>query len=767
MDWPGDDSMIVCNLYAGIHHESDDLLRWMSPRATADHYIGKLQPPYRAIARPIDSEDTVNALPACPEAHRRTDDTSFFTAAPAIRAQFRSGLRFTTTISIHMKTFDVIVVGGGHAGAEAAWAAANLGVQVALVTLEPNRIGLMPCNPSIGGLAKGQMVREIDALEGLMGLAADATGIMFKELNTSRGPAVRGPRCQCDKHAYAKTVQSLLRSRSEITLIAGSVERVLLEDSAGQEPVGRAVRTSSVLGVTILDTNAHCERELHAPAIVITTGTFMRGLMHRGEDRISGGRDGESASYGIAAWLHEVGFELGRLKTGTPPRLRRSTIDWDHLEPQLGDQHPSPFSELTAVGLNPAAPAFPALAQVECRITQTTPEIHALIRSNLDRAPIHNGQIESAGPRYCPSIEDKVVRFADRESHHVFLEPESHDDESVYCNGISTSLPADIQVKIVRAMPGCEYAEILKFGYAVEYDSVRPHQIDATCMAKRFFGLFFAGQINGTSGYEEAAGQGLLAGLNAARVAQGMSPVTLGRDQAYIGVMMDDLVTRTPVEPYRMFTSRAEHRLLLRADNAPDRLTPLGRSLGLLTDTRWRLFERRRALCCHLNGRIDATRIHGEPLAHILKRPGYSADDLERALAQPQGDIVSDKIADWEARDLQSDNHADALIVRAALSTVLANRQYAGYLARQDAEIRRCAEMESRRIPDSIDYERAPGLRAEARRALARFRPATFGQAGRLEGVTPADLSILMIAAKRGRGDAQEALSAAAECAGA
>jgi tRNA uridine 5-carboxymethylaminomethyl modification enzyme len=610
------------------------------------------------------------------------------------------------------KRFDVIVVGGGHAGAEAAWAAANLGAQVALVTLDPARMGVMPCNPSIGGLAKGQIVREIDALGGLMGLVADATGIMFKVLNTSRGPAVRGPRCQCDKHAYAETVQSFLQRRTEITIIAGSVESI---DSTG----------ARIRGVTVRPATG--ERfSLVAPAVVLTTGTFMRGLMHCGAERIEGGRHGEGAANTISAALRDLGFELNRLKTGTPPRLRRSTIDWSGLEAQHGDADPIPFSDLTTNGLNPQAPGFPAIEQVECRVSSTNAAIHDIIRDNLHLAPMYNGQIDSAGPRYCPSIEDKVVRFADRDSHHIFLEPESLRDESVYCNGISTSLPAAIQQEIVRRVPGCERAEILQPGYAVEYDMVPAHQIDATCMTKRVHGLFLAGQINGTSGYEEAAGQGLLAGLNAARCSRGDEAVTLGRDQAYIGVMMDDLVTKTPVEPYRMFTSRAEHRLLLRADNASDRLTPLGREWGLVDEARWRVYERRAEALKRVHRTIDQSRRHGESLATLVKRPGFDVAELRESIASDIDESV--------------------------LATALADRQYAGYIARHQAEVKRQASMEHRRIPATIDYAIIQGLRAEARESLTQFRPATFGQASRLEGVTPADLSIILIEARRARG---------------
>jgi len=600
--------------------------------------------------------------------------------------------------------YEVIVIGGGHAGAEAAWAAANLGADVALVTLDPEKIGVMSCNPAIGGLAKGQIVREIDALGGLMGLAADASGIMFKTLNTSRGPAVRGPRAQCDKHAYAETVRAMLRSRERIEIVAAAVESFSLEAGLVRGVVAREPGTGQAF-------------TLRADAVVLTTGTFMRGLMHTGDRRTPGGRVGEAPSVGLSDTLRSLGFELGRLKTGTPPRLRRSTIDWEALEPQRGDEPPSPFSDLTDRA------RFPRLEQVECRISRTTPEAHDRIRANLHRAPMHNGQIGVAGPRYCPSIEDKIVRFPDRESHHVFLEPESHRDESIYCNGVSTSLPEDVQRAVVASMPGCERAEILRCGYAVEYDMVRPHQIDATCMTRRIAGLFLAGQINGTTGYEEAGAQGLVAGLNAARFARAEERVTLGRDEAYIGVLMDDLVTKTPVEPYRMFTSRAEHRLLLRADNAADRLTPLGRRLGLVDDRRRRAHEARRERIEALDAAIDSTRIDAEPLSLLVRRQGFDADALRRAVP-----------GDW----------SDAVI-----ETVLAERRYAGYIERQRAEVKRQAAMERRRIPAQLDYALVPGLRAEAREVLARFRPTTFGQAQRLEGVNPADVSILLVEAQR------------------
>jgi tRNA uridine 5-carboxymethylaminomethyl modification enzyme len=658
--------------------------------------------------------------------------------------------------------FQVIVIGGGHAGVEAAWAAANaLGEPgaVALITLDPSKIGVMSCNPAIGGLAKGQIVREIDAMGGLMGLATDATGIQFKVLNTSKGAAVHGPRAQCDKHAYAEAVQRMLAARPEIRIIAGSVERIVVERGRA---AGVVVTPASHDGTASLT--------LHAPAVVLTTGTFMRGLMHTGETKTPGGRYGEAAAVGISAALRDLGFELGRLKTGTPPRLKRDSIRWDELEPALGDERPRPFSDLSQVGWRlsdggsgealahrpahglshpasdiphptsfaPSLLTFPVLPQVDCRLTATNAAIHDAIRANIHRAPMYSGQIDSIGPRYCPSLEDKVVRFADRDSHHVFLEPESlrpGHDQWIYCNGISTSLPADVQDVIVHGLPGCENAEILRYGYAVEYDMVKPHQIGATGMTKLVEGLFLAGQINGTSGYEEAAGQGLIAGINAARHARGQPLVTLGREQAYIGVMMDDLVTKTPTEPYRMFTSRAEHRLMLRADNAADRLTPVAIDLGLLDGTglgrlRRELFAERRARIDAIERLIDAARVDGEPLSALIRRPEYD---------------VGRFAADLDRLDPAAGHGRH----HAAVFTVHTERFYQAYIHRQKAEVRRHQELERRRIPRTIDFTRLPNIRHEARQALSRFRPETLGQAARLEGITPADVTLLSVLIRR------------------
>ena len=618
------------------------------------------------------------------------------------------------------KHHDSIVIGGGHAGVEAAWTAANLGADVALVTLDPSKLGVMSCNPAIGGVAKGQMVREIDALGGLMGRAADATGIMFKMLNTSKGSAVHSPRCQSDNRAYPRYIQSAVASRPEITVYAAAADDLVIERVADEE---RCVGVVLSGRECVPGSMHHDGVMLRAGAVVLTTGTFMRGLMHTGESRTEGGRYGEAPAVGMSHTLQRLAFELGRLKTGTPPRLRRSSIDWGALEPQWGDQPPVPFSDLTD-----RTEGWPPLEQVACRITSTSHAIHEHIRANIHRAPMFSGQLDSVGPRYCPSIEDKVVRFADRQSHHVFLEPESHETETVYCNGIATSLPTDVQDRIVAGMPGCEHAEILMYGYAVEYDMVRPHQILATGMTKRYPGLFLAGQINGTSGYEEAAGQGLIAGLNATRFAAGASEVVLGRDQAYLGVMMDDLVTKTPVEPYRMFTSRAEYRLLLRADNAADRLTPLAERLGLASPERVSRMRRRTESVARLQRHIDETTVDGEPLALVMRRPAFRPADLVSLLS-----------AQFAAE-----------LPAGVIDTVTAERHYEGYIARQTAEIKRQSEMEHRPVPDWLFESRIDGLRTEAWTALTRFRPATLGQASRLEGLSPADMTVLLVALKRG-----------------
>lgn len=647
--------------------------------------------------------------------------------------------------------YAVIVIGGGHAGVEAAWAAANIlarrsdageHARVALVTMDPSRIGTMSCNPAIGGLGKGQIVREVDALGGIMGRAIDAAGIQFRMLNTSKGAAVRGPRAQADKYAYRAEVQRLLATRANLDIWAGTVDDLVIEEACirgvvlpvGAGPVApdESLIEANLRNESIAqplyprapkqEDRASAPVMLRAMNVVLTTGTFMRGLMHTGEERTSGGRVDEQAAVGISAMLRSLGFELGRLKTGTPPRLAAESIDWSSLRAQPGDVEPIPFSDRTPSAL--PSRRFPNLPQILCHETRTTAEVHELIRANLHRAPMYAGRIDAeCGPRYCPSIEDKVVRFAERESHHVFLEPESLHTNEIYCNGISTSLPVDVQERMVHTMPGCERAEVLRWGYAVEYDMVWPHQIDATCMTKRIAGLFLAGQINCTTGYEEAAGQGLMAGLNAARRALGEEPRRMGREQGYIGVMLDDLVTRPPREPYRVFTSRAEFRLLLRADNADERLTPWGRDFGLIGEERWRMFQDRQHAVHELRRAFRETRLDGRTLMEMSRRPEIAPTDL----------------AQWLEPDINL-----RLVER-----VMHDARYEGYIARQQAEIQRLREMETRRLPDAFDYLGLDGLRREAAEMLDRFRPATMGQAARLPGVNPADLTLLAVAMKR------------------
>jgi tRNA uridine 5-carboxymethylaminomethyl modification enzyme len=595
-------------------------------------------------------------------------------------------------------SFDVIVIGGGHAGAEAAWAASRLGCRTALITMDPTRIGQMSCNPAIGGLAKGQMVREVDALGGLMGIASDNTGIQFRMLNRSKGPAVWGPRAQADKYKYAVEVQRLLGTCPNLAIVRGEVAEIKTESSV-------------VLGITLAD-----GQYLPARAVVVTTGTFLRALMHTGEKKTEGGRVGEASASGLSGCLAKLGLELGRLKTGTPPRLDRPTIDFSRFDPQPGDPTPMPFSYL-----NEGTGWRPPLTQVNCWIGATTHEIHEIIRANLHRAPMYSGQIKSTGPRYCPSIEDKVVRFADKEHHQIFLEPEGLDTDEIYCNGISTSLPGDVQEQIVHRIAGLENAKILRYGYAVEYDMVWPTQIESTLQTKKIRGLFLAGQINGTSGYEEAAAQGIIAGINAALlVKNGTADFILRRDQAYIGVLVDDLVTKPPTEPYRMFTSRAEHRLRLRNDNADTRLTPLGREIGLVNDERWQMFNERTAL---VQTGLELLRELGA--TEFLRRSEVSWPDLCQRYIQ--------------AAAIRPD-------VAAQIESIV---KYEGYIAREDKQIERMAAMETKLIPINLDYAVVSGLRNEARQKLKHFTPRSLGQALRISGITPADVTVLAIHLER------------------
>ncbi len=612
---------------------------------------------------------------------------------------------------LYDKEYDIIVVGAGHAGCEAALASARMGCSVAIFTMNLDSIALMSCNPAIGGLAKSHLVSEIDALGGEMARNTDRAGIQFKMLNKSNGPAVWALRVQCDRQLYRLSMKAVLESQDKIDIKQGMVEKVIVED-------GKVKEIETNLGI-----------RFRSKALILTTGTFLRGIIHIGLTSIPAGRAGEFPSTGLSVCLEKLGFKLGRLKTGTPPRLDAKTIDFSKTIPQYGDDPPKPFSSSTEKIINP---------QLPCYITYTNPMTHRIIKENLDRSPLYTGRIHGIGPRYCPSIEDKVVRFADKERHQIFLEPEGLETKEYYANGISTSLPVDVQIALIRSIPGLEEAEMMRPGYAIEYDFVHPTQLKPGLETKLVDGLFHAGQINGTSGYEEAAAQGLMAGINAALMIQGREPLILGRAEAYIGVMIDDLVTKGTKEPYRMFTSRAEYRLILRQDNADLRLREKGYRVGIFSEEEDSRFIQKKRMIEEEIIRLKETRVkeNEEPpvsLAQILKRPEVCYEDIERICP---------------SKRLQT---SDARLQTEVSEQVEIEIKYEGYIKRQIEGVERFKKLEEKRIPSNFNYRDVKGLSKEVIEKLEEVMPISIGQAGRISGVTPAALSILLIALEKRR----------------
>ncbi len=604
---------------------------------------------------------------------------------------------YDATMNFSQYDYDVLVIGAGHAGTEAALAAARMGAHVGLLTTNLDTVGQMSCNPAIGGVAKGQIVREIDALGGAMGRAIDATGIQFRLLNRRKGPAMHSPRAQADKKAYQQEIKRLVEEQEPLDLRQEIVEDILCEEVSGQ---------MRVCGVRVKGDAIY-----RARAVILTTGTFLQALMHTGEAQTAGGRAGEGTTAGISGALQRLGFRIERFKTGTPPRLNGRTIDYSRTEFQPGDDQPQPFSFLTDQL---------QVEQMPCWITYTNEAVHSLIRANLQRAPMYSGQIKSSGPRYCPSIEDKVVRFADKDQHQLFLEPEGRQTREVYVNGISTSLPRDVQDAMFRLIPGLEKAQIMRYGYAVEYDFCPPDQLWPSLETKRVTGLYFAGQINGTTGYEEAGAQGLMAGANAALALAGREPMILTRDQAYLGVLIDDLVTCGVDEPYRMFTSRAEYRLLLRHDNADRRLTELGYEVGLVDTRRWQRLRDKTDEITHAKELLETHRTQGVTLDKYLRRPEVTWEAIRELL--PELSTVSAEAAEQ----------------------VLFDVKYSGYVARQEQQVERQKRLVNKRIPATFDFTTIGHLRMEAREKLTRIRPITLAQASRISGITPADVALLL-----------------------